>query len=537
MTDRVTCVSCGEANRPRARFCDRCGSELQQASEPLPSGNRTVTLLHIDLLRSTGLGERLSPEAMPRVIQAYYEVVDKAVLEQGGAIENHMGDGVLAVFGRPEPGVDDALRAVRAALAVHAAMPELNRQLEEWGVELKVHSAVNTGEVSLAWLLSGEERGKEVTLGDPANVCAKLNDKAREGQILIGEATWHLVRDEVKVHPGDPLTVRIENREAPVRAWRVLGLEPEGAGQASEIRMVGRERYLSQLGLYFDQVEDDHCCVLVTVLGPAGIGKSRLVDEFVSVVGGEECFVLQGRCLPYGDAIASRPIEQMLRRIAGVGSGDDPREIERKLLEVITDPRIPSDPARTAADQRITALVARTLQAPTDLSGEPGDRLFALQQFFERMAELRPLIMVIDGLHEAQAPLVEFIERLAGALSDVPVLLICMARSEFFQRRQVSGMKHVDAGSMLLKPLDGNEAEEVILQLLEPPPPREVIEAIARAAGGNPLHLRHLVSMLEEQGRLRLEDGRWVVDDDLTELQTPPKIDAVLSTRLGRLGD
>lgn len=497
-----------------------------------------MTLLHIDLLRSTGLGERLHPEAMPQVIQAYYEVVDSAVLEQGGTIENHMGDGVLAVFGRPEPGVDDALRAVRAALAVHAAMPELNRQLQEWGVELRVHSAVNTGEVSLAWLLGGEDRGKEVTLGDPANVCAKLNDKAREGQILIGEATWHLVRDEVKVHPGDPLTVRIESRGAPVRAWRVLGLEPEGARQASEIRMVGRERYLSQLGLYFDLVVDDHCCVLVTVLGPAGIGKSRLVDEFVGTVGGEDCLVLQGRCLPYGDAITSRPIEQMLRRVAGVAPGDDLGEVERKLLEVIAGQRVPSDPARRAADQRITALVARTLQRPTELSGEPGDRLFALQQFFGRMAELRPLVMVIDGLHEAQAPLVEFIERLAGALSDVPVLLICMARSEFFRRRRVSGMKHVDAGSMLLKPLDAEEAEEVIHQLLQPAaPPREVIEAIARAAGGNPLHLRHLVSMLQEQGRLHLEDGRWRVQDDLSELQTPPKIDAVLSTRLGRLGD
>src|SRR6266508_2412780 len=138
---------------------------------------------------------------MPSVIQSYYEVADKAVLEQGGTVENHMGDGVFAVFGRPEPGVDDALRAVRAALAVRAAMPDLNRQIAEWGVDLRVHSAVNTGEVSLAALLSGEA----VTLADPANVCAKLNEKARDGQILIGEATWHLVRDDVRVNHGDPL--------------------------------------------------------------------------------------------------------------------------------------------------------------------------------------------------------------------------------------------------------------------------------------------------------------------------------------------
>jgi hypothetical protein len=150
---------------------------------------------------------------------------------------------------------------------------------------------------------------------------------------------------------------------------------------------------------------------------------------------------------------------------------------------------------------------------------------------------MRPLIMVIDGLHEAQAPLVEFIERLAGALSSVPVLLICMARLEFFQRRQVSGMKHVDAGSILLKPLDEDEAQQVILQLLQPAPAREVVDAIGRAAGGNPLHLRHLVSMLVEQGRLKLENGEWRVVDDLSELQTPPKIDAVLGTRLGRLAD
>lgn len=537
MTDQVTCIECGESNRARARFCDRCGSALQQASAPLPSGNRTVTLLHVDLRRSTSLGERLSQEAIPRVIQSYYEVVDKAVVEHGGTIENHMGDAVLAVFGRPEPGVDDALRAVRSALAVHAAMPELNRQVAEWGVELGVHSAVNTGEVSLAWLLSGDDHGREVRLSDPANVCALLNDRAREGQILIGETTWHLVRDEVRVHPGDPLTLRLESMEAPARAWRVLGLEPEGSRQTSEARMVGRERPMSQLGLYYDQTVHDRCCVLVTILGAAGIGKSRLVDEFLGKIAGEDCFVLQGRCQPYGDAITSRPIEQMLRMAAGVAPGDDPQETEHKLLELIADPRKPADPPRKVADQRITSLVARMLHAPADQGGEAGDRLFALQQFFERLAELRPLIMVIDGLHEAQAPLLEFIERLAGALSDAPVLLICMARSEFFERRQVTGMKQVGAGSILLKPLDDDEAREVLRQLLEPAPPGAVLEAIAHAAGGNPLHLRHLVSMLVEQGRLRLEDGVWKVFDDLSELQTPPKIDAVLSTRLSRLGD
>lgn len=537
MTDRVTCVECGEANRGRARFCDRCGAELEQAAEPQPTGNRTVTLLHIDLMRSTSLGERLSPEAMPRVIQSYYEVVDKAVLEQGGTIENHMGDGVLAVFGRPEPGVDDALRAVRTALAVHEAMPDLNRQVAEWGVELRVHSAVNTGEVSLARLLSGSDRGREVTLGDPANVCAKLNDQAREGQILIGESTWHLVRDDVRVHPDDPLTLNLESRQAPVRAWRVLGLESEDSRQGSQTRMVGRERPMSQLRLYYDQMVDDRCCVLVTILGEAGIGKSRLVDEFLSTIGEAECFVLQGRCLPYGDAITSRPIDQMLRKVAGVGPRDDLQETQRKLLEVIAGARGRTDQARAEADRRITALVARTLHAPPDPAGDPTDRLFALQQFFERMAELRPLIMVVDGLHEAQAPLVDFIERLARALSGAPVLLICMARSEFFERRQVSGMKHVDAGSILLKPLDEQGSGEVIRQLLQPEPPPEVREAIVRAAGGNPLVLRHLVAMLVEQGRLELQDGVWRVLDDLSELQTPPKIDAVLGTRLGRLDE
>jgi AAA ATPase domain len=301
--------------------------------------------------------------------------------------------------------------------------------------------------------------------------------------------------------------------------------------------MVGRERYMSQLSLYYDQVVHDHRSVLVTILGPAGIGKSRLVDEFLDTIGDEDCFVLQGRCLPYGDEITSRSIEQMLRTAAGILPGDDQREIERKLLEVISDPRSRAESARRATDHRITTLVARTLRTPLDLAGEPGDRMFALQQFFERMAELRPLIMVIDGLHEAQAPLVEFIERLAGALSSVPVLLICMARLEFFQRRQVLGMKHVDAGSILLKPLDEDEAQQVILQLLQPAPAREVVDAIGRAAGGNPLHLRHLVSMLVEQGRLKLENGEWRVVDDLSELQTPPKIDAVLGTRLGRLAD
>lgn len=533
MADRVvTCASCGEANRGRARFCDHCGNELRQA-ERLPSGNRTVTLLDVDLVGSTRLSERLSPEAFAKVIKAYLDVVDRAVSSHGGTVETHAGDGVFAVFGRPEPAVDDALRAVRAALAIRAAMPELNRQVAGWGAELQIRTAVNTGEISLAALASGEE----VLLADPANVCAKLNAQARVDQILVGEATWHLVRDEVEVHKADPLTLRISGRDAPVRAWRVLGLQPEGSRPPSETRMIGRERYMAQLGLYYDRVVDDRCCVLVTVLGPAGIGKSRLVNEFLATIPEGECFILQGRCLPYGDAIASRPIEQMLRSAAGIVPGDDLEETERKLLAQITDPDEPPDRARQAANQRITALVARILHAPADIAGDPADRLFALHQFFERMAELKPLILVIDGLHEAQAPLVEFIERLAGALDDAAVLLICMARSEFFERPAISGMKHVDAGSMLLKPLDEDDAEQVILQVLDPEPPREVVNAIARAAGGNPLYLRHLVSMLIEQGRLKREDGVWRVFDDLSELRTPPQIDAVLSARLGRLDD
>jgi class 3 adenylate cyclase len=533
MADRVvTCASCGEANRERARFCDHCGNELRQTERP-PSGNRTVTLLDVDLVGSTRLSERLSPEAFAKVIKAYLDVVDRAVTSHGGTVETHAGDGVFAVFGRPEPAVDDALRAVRAALAIRAAMPELNRQVGEWGAELQIRTAVNTGEISLAALASGQE----VLLADPANVCAKLNTQARADQILIGEATWHLVRDEVEVHKADPLTLRISGREAPVRAWRVLGLQPEGSRPPSETRMIGRERYMAQLGLYYDRVVDDHCCVLVTVLGPAGIGKSRLVNEFLATIPEGECFILQGRCLPYGDAIVSRPIEQMLRSAAGIVPGDDLQETERKLLAQITDPDEPPDRARQAAKQRITALVTRILHAPADIAGDPADRLFALHQFFERMAELKPLILVIDGLHEAQAPLVEFIERLAGALDDAAVLLICMARSEFFERPAISGMKHVDAGSMLLKPLDEDDAEQVILQVLDPEPPREVVSAIARAAGGNPLYLRHLVSMLIEQGRLKREDGVWRVFDDLSELRTPPQIDAVLSARLGRLDD
>ena len=289
------CPRCGQENPKGFAFCGRCGGSLAEAA-PAHEVRKVVTVLFCDVAGFTAAGERLDPEALRGLQSRYFDHARAAIERHGGTVEKFIGDAVMAVFGVPQLHEDDALRAVRAAHDVREAVAAL-------GLEARI--GVNTGEV-----VAGA--GEALVTGDAVNVASRLEQAAEPGEVLIGEATFPLVRDAVDAEPVEPLSVK--GKPDAVRAYRLRGVV-EGApafARRLDSPMVGRERELALLRQAFDLAVSERACHLFSVLGPAGVGKSRLVAELLARVGAEAS-VLSGRCLSYGDGITYWPLIEIFR--------------------------------------------------------------------------------------------------------------------------------------------------------------------------------------------------------------------------------
>src|SRR5215216_2110551 len=286
----MVCSACGAANRESARFCDSCGAPLSEA--PAREIRKTVTVFFSDVSGSTALGERIDPESLRHVMARYFETA-RAILERhGGTVEKFIGDAVMAVFGVPTVHEDDALRALRAAEELRESLAGLNDELEQsYGTRLELRIGVNTGEV----VTGTEER---IATGDAVNVAARLEQAAAPGEILVGEQTLRLARDAVEVEPLEPLAAK--GKSEPLRAFRLVRVLDDALRFRRRIEspLVGRQRELALLRQAFDRAVSERRCHLFTVLGAAGVGKSRLVLELTRGLGDAQ--VVTGRCLPYG---------------------------------------------------------------------------------------------------------------------------------------------------------------------------------------------------------------------------------------------
>ena len=492
----AVCPSCGAENREEARFCDSCGASL--VAEPTRESRKTVTVLFCDVTGSTALGEQIDPESLRRVMARYFEVAKDVVERHGGTVEKFIGDAVMAVFGVPAVHEDDALRAVRAAAELRGALAILNAELaESYGTSLELRTGVNTGEV----VTGTEER---LATGDAVNVAARLEQAAQPGEVLLGEETLRLVNDAVEVEPV--ATLELKGKAEPVPAFRLLGVNATEPGSGRQtVPMVGRERQRQLLDDAFANVIGERACHLFTILGTAGVGKSRLVAEFLAALDGTT--VIGGRCLSYGEGISYWPVTAAVKELLGAM----PEERLRKLgLE-------------TATAQALAPILGDAASASS-----PEEIAWAVRKLFEAAAAERPLVVVFDDLHWGEPVFLDLIEHIADYSRDAPILLLCMGRPELLDRRSAWGGGKLNAANILLEPLAADETQELIDRLLSGAQIDDSLRArILEAAGGNPLFVREMLAMLDASG----------VGNGAAEVTVPPTIQALLASRLDQLDD
>jgi class 3 adenylate cyclase/tetratricopeptide (TPR) repeat protein len=451
----LTCASCGRENPVGARFCNDCGAPLATAGIPREV-RKTVTVLFCDLVGSTALGESTDPEVLRALLARYFERAKAIVEWHGGTVEKFIGDAVMAVFGIPAAHEDDALRACRAATELRDALPEL-------GIHGRI--GVNTGEV----VTGTSER---LATGDAVNVAARLEQAATPGEVLIGETTRALVRDAVVAQTVEPLSLK--GKSEPVPAYRLLSvLEAPERSHAS--RFVGREPELAQLLDAWKRANAQARCELVTVVGDAGVGKSRLVAEALAEVGAR---VARSRCLPYGEGISYWPVVEVVKQLAA----------------------LPSDPVAAAA--------VRSLLGESEV-GTSGDEIaWAFRKLLEEQA---PLLVVFDDIQWGEETFLDLVESTALLSTGAPVLLLCMARPDLSERRP--GWP----GVLRLEPLPAEQADALIGDAVS----GELRERIARTAGGNPLFISEMVAMAAENA----------------DVEVPPTLKALLAARLDHLDE
>ncbi|MEP7040666.1 MAG: adenylate/guanylate cyclase domain-containing protein [Chloroflexota bacterium] len=490
--------------------------------EPARESRKTVTVLFIDAVSSTSLGERMDPESLRAVMTRYFDVMRDAIESHGGAVEKFIGDAVMAIFGVPTVHEDDALRACRAAVEIRSRLAELEPQIRaDRGVAIEWRAGINTGPVVAGDVAAGQR----IVTGDAVNVAARLEAAAAPGEILMGAETHALVRAAVSTEAVEPLTLK--GKSDPVPAWRLTGVSESVGRQArpSDAPLVGRLRPLRLLDDAFHEAVEERICHLFTIVGAAGVGKSRVIDEFIGSLG-DRAQVATGRCLAYGQGITYWPVAEAIRGVAGIAEGDPPETAVARLREVLG-----SEPE---AD-RVGAIVGGLLGIE-DSPTAPDEIFWAIRKTFEAAARQKPLILVLDDIHWGEPTFLDLIEHIADWTRDAPILLVAIARSDLLEKRPTWGGGKRWVTTMQLEPLSDVESEELVAGLLgRADLPAEFRSHISHAAEGNPLFVEELLAKLIDDGFLVQSGDGWAAPGDLREMRLPPTIQALLAARLDGL--
>jgi class 3 adenylate cyclase/tetratricopeptide (TPR) repeat protein len=527
------CAACGTSAPSEAHFCMNCGQELAAgagaAPERPPEERRQVTVLFADLSGYTAVAERMDPEAVKALVNRALMRLGREVERHGGTVDKYIGDNVMAIFGAPVAHEDDAERAVRAGLAMQKAMDEINHDLPT-GVHFNLRVGVNTGEV-----LAGAVGEAYTVVGDTVNVASRLQSAARPDTVTVGERTMRATSGAVAYETLLPLTLK--GKAEPVPAWEAIGVTDElpvrRPPAASESKLVGRANELAALEAIFERVRDEGSPHLVTLLGEAGVGKSRILRELESALGARSDGppFYTGRCLPYGSGIGFWALGEVIRAGCEIVDSDSAEQAWGKLL-AHTQGIMGADHdghhhgGLSEEGVRKTALLGRLigLEVPAELVPEADparlrEWFFAALRFgVEAWACREPLVFAFEDIHWADEGMLEAIEHLAQWVR-APLLLVCLARDELLDRRPDWGRGPTAATQLFLEPLNAVETRQLVATLL--PEGETVPPAVVERSGGNPLFAEEMACRIAEEGGAHAE--------------LPDTVQGVLAARLDAL--
>ena len=452
--ETVNCPNCGEENPSKFRLCGYCGTALgtsaaaattppldadpssaaPAAALPATEVRKFVTLVFTDLKDSTALTASIDAEAMNEIKARYFREMAGEIERHGGNVEKNIGDAIMAVFGRIRASEDDALRGVRAAAGMVTRLHELNDEFERYyGVRLTVRTGVNTGEVVAS---TDEHATMNLATGDAVNVAARLEQNAPANEVLIGELTYALVKDDVE---AERVELMLKGKSEPVPAYRLLALRAPTLrpSPSDDAPFVGREFELDILGGAFAQAVEGRTARLVTLIGDAGVGKTRL-DRRLPSASRKQSVILRGRCLAYGDGITFWPLTEIVRQAAKIGEDDTHGRGTTKIAGLI------EDEPRSGRDRRPRRVCGRLVETRHSRSRNSSGAHDACSSHKRRTSRSS---VVIDDIHWAEDTFLDFLGHLVTAVKDRPILILCSARPELLDDQRSGPNSPTSSGS------------------------------------------------------------------------------------------
>jgi class 3 adenylate cyclase len=518
----AACPACRRDNPEGFLFCGFCGARLSDRAGAVASERKVVTVLFCDLVGFTASSEDSDPEKVQARLDPYRRKVRDRIEAFGGTLEKFVGDGVMAVFGAPLAHEDDPERAVRAGLAIVEAIHELNEI--EPALSLSVRIGVNTGEALVA-VGAHPERGEGVVTGDVANTADRIQSHAPINSVVVGVDTYNATERIFGFEPLEP--VKAKGKSQPVKLWRAGAPRTSSRSDVSPwiTPFVGRDLDFAVLRGVFEKAVAERSVQLVTVVGEPGIGKSRLLAELGEYVDRLEVPVtwLQGRCLPYGDGITFWALGEIVKAHAGIYESDA-SDVAIEKLEAV----LPQTEDRPWLRARLLPL----LGLDADDSAAQAELFTAWRRFFESIADRRPLVMVVEDIHWADAALPAFVKHLADWAEGVPLLLVCTARPELYETYRDWGAGLTNHLALRLSRLSDRDTALLVSALLEQAVlPADTQQILLGRAGGNPLYAVEIVRMLRDRETI---DGQDVLEST-AGVSVPDSIQAVIASRLDTL--
>jgi class 3 adenylate cyclase/tetratricopeptide (TPR) repeat protein len=529
----LVCVTCGAANEPGMRFCGECGSQLGEDAPATPATatnaaeRRLVSVLFADLVGFTPLSESRDPEEVRELLSRYFDTCRRLIGIYGGTVEKFIGDAVMAVWGTPTAQEDDAERAVRTALDLVTAVAALG---EEIGAsELALRAGVLTGEAAVNLAAEGEG----MVAGDLVNTAARIQSAAAPGTVLVGDATRRATAAAIAYEPAGEH--ELKGKAEPISLFRALRVTAirGGARTASELEppFVGRTRELRLVKEHFHGAAEERKAHLVSVVGIAGIGKSRLAWEFEKYLDGvaDEVLWHRGRCLAYGDGVAYWALAEMVRMRALIAEEDAPEEALGKLGTMLEE-RVEDASERAWLEPRLAHLLGLAEHA----GGDRQDLFSAWRLFFERLAERSPVLLVFEDLQWADSALLDFVEHLLEWSHAHPIFVLALSRPELASRRPGFGAAGRNVTTLSLEPLAPSAMEE-LLDGFVPGLPDDLRRRILQRAEGVPLYAVETVRMLLDRGLLEREGDAYRPTGPIEALEVPETLHALVAARLDGL--